>query len=305
VRGVLALVVAAGCYDPAISVGLPCGDGCPVGQECQDGLCVPEGTVRADGRPGEPDAERIDARPIDTDMDGVFDDDDNCPADANTDQHDEDGDGRGDVCDLCPHVPEVQVQDADGDRVGDLCDPNTGVQNRIAFFDPFTSDRPEWTLVGAWVRANDKLSIDAGQDHAILDVPIGHSVLELAGRVVGVATLNNQLSLTVSNDGTTAVYCEIFSNGTPRVNLTENVDMTYTALDSALLPDPLPPSAFRFAAAQDAASDSGACTLLYAGNTYPLTGTDTIVPTAQTHINVQNLNIELDYAIQIDELPAP
>jgi hypothetical protein len=300
---VIALLVTAGCYDPNISLGLPCGDGCPVGQECQDGLCVPAGTVHPDGVPGEPDAERIDARPIDTDVDGVYDDDDNCPDDANTDQHDEDGDGRGDVCDFCPHVPEVQVQDADGDHVGDLCDPNTGVQNRIVFFDPFTSDRPEWTLFGPWVRANDKLSIDAGMDHATLAVPIGHSVFELAGRVITVGPLNNQLSMTASNDGTTSVYCEIFSNGTPRVNLTENVDTMYTALDHAFLPDPLPPSAFRFAVAEDETNDSAGCTLIYAGNTYPLSGTDAIVPTAETHINIQNLEVELDYAIQIDELP--
>ena len=36
---------------------------------------------------------------LDTDGDGVLDGVDNCPDDANADQHDTDGDGHGDACD--------------------------------------------------------------------------------------------------------------------------------------------------------------------------------------------------------------
>lgn len=39
---------------------------------------------------------------IDTDEDGIADDEDNCPATPNADQLDSDGDGVGDVCDACP-----------------------------------------------------------------------------------------------------------------------------------------------------------------------------------------------------------
>src|ERR687887_151509 len=118
-RGVLALLILGGCYDPTISVGLPCGDGCPADLVCDRGICVEVGTPRVDATP-QYDASRNDCADLcgDIDLDGVPDLDDNCPDDFNPDQHDEDDDTRGDPCDFCPHVFENQVQDADGDGVG-------------------------------------------------------------------------------------------------------------------------------------------------------------------------------------------
>lgn len=58
--------------------------------------------------------------------------------------HDEDLDGVDDACDLCPQLAGNQ-DDRDGDRVGDGCDPHPDDPiDKIAFFDPFTSQRPEW-----------------------------------------------------------------------------------------------------------------------------------------------------------------
>lgn len=55
---------------------------------------------------------------VDDDADGVCDDEDNCPADANTDQADGDADGEGDACDACPADAD---NDADGDGIcGDV-----------------------------------------------------------------------------------------------------------------------------------------------------------------------------------------
>ena len=54
-----ALACVTGCYDPTIPVGLPCGDGCPAGQECVEGFCQLAG--------GDVDAERADADPTDPD----------------------------------------------------------------------------------------------------------------------------------------------------------------------------------------------------------------------------------------------
>jgi hypothetical protein len=78
----------------------------------------------------------------DTDNDGVCDDDDNCPATANTNQADADNDGAGDACDLCPNDANKTapgqcgcgIADTDSDSDGtadcnDLC-PNDA--NKIA-----------------------------------------------------------------------------------------------------------------------------------------------------------------------------
>jgi hypothetical protein len=70
----------------------------------------------------------------DTDEDGIFDQDDNCPANTNADQADSDGDGVGDVCDNCPQTNNPTQLDGDGDGVGDECD------NCAAVPDPTQTD---------------------------------------------------------------------------------------------------------------------------------------------------------------------
>ncbi|PIN74411.1 hypothetical protein COV20_00085 [Candidatus Woesearchaeota archaeon CG10_big_fil_rev_8_21_14_0_10_45_16] len=79
---------------------------------------------------------------LDEDGDGVLDEDDNCPANANEDQADADDDGAGDVCDPFPNdadddadgdgvsgdvdncfaVANADQADADEDGIGDVCD---------------------------------------------------------------------------------------------------------------------------------------------------------------------------------------
>jgi len=58
---------------------------------------------------------------IDSDGDGVCDNVDNCPANANPGQEDADGDGVGDVCDNCPQTPNPDQLDSNGDGIGDAC----------------------------------------------------------------------------------------------------------------------------------------------------------------------------------------
>jgi hypothetical protein len=64
--------------------------------------------------------------------------------------HDEDLDGIDDACDVCPQLADAAQLDRDGDRVGDGCDPHPDEpRDQIAAFDPFTSQRPEWTFPGS------------------------------------------------------------------------------------------------------------------------------------------------------------
>jgi predicted 3-demethylubiquinone-9 3-methyltransferase (glyoxalase superfamily) len=62
-------------------------------------LSNPQNADIADGEGSATIVDDDEAAPNDTDVDGVADDIDNCPEDANPDQEDTDGDGMGDACD--------------------------------------------------------------------------------------------------------------------------------------------------------------------------------------------------------------
>jgi hypothetical protein len=59
---------------------------------------------------------------VDTDADGVTDDNDNCPNIPNPDQADYDEDGYGDACDNCPNFFNPDQADNDADGYGEACD---------------------------------------------------------------------------------------------------------------------------------------------------------------------------------------
>lgn len=60
----------------------------------------------------------------DSDNDGLYNSEDNCPLAYNPDQADGDGDGVGDACDNCSQIANADQSDTDGDGIGDLCDPD-------------------------------------------------------------------------------------------------------------------------------------------------------------------------------------
>lgn len=116
-----------------------------------------------------PDAFVPDAGPLDSDMDGVFDDEDNCLMVENQDQYDEDADGVGDACDNCPSMANVDQADElegiagnEADGVGDACDPRPTLGgDSIILFDAFNDTlSPAWQVSlggNAWTVENGRL----------------------------------------------------------------------------------------------------------------------------------------------------
>ncbi len=61
---------------------------------------------------------------IDSDEDGLYNFEDNCPFDYNSLQEDADSDDVGDLCDNCIDIPNTDQGDIDDDDIGDICDPD-------------------------------------------------------------------------------------------------------------------------------------------------------------------------------------
>ncbi|MFN0249849.1 MAG: thrombospondin type 3 repeat-containing protein [Kofleriaceae bacterium] len=183
-RRALILVGIAGCFDPSVQPGAPCGENgaCPGTLACMNGTCerAANGTPDAnvDSNDGalpddamiEPDAPMFDAGPMDNDGDGVANASDNCPQMANNDQHDEDNDAVGDVCDNCPHVANAnQAAVMDNDSVGDACDPypTTGGDSIVRFL-PMHVVPPMVTTTGGWTQMGDAYVHPNNGDSALI-----------------------------------------------------------------------------------------------------------------------------------------
>jgi len=103
---------------------------------------------------------------INSDDDGITDEDDNCPNDYNPDQTDADGDGIGDLCDICPYdagndldedgacddidncpyVTNIDQSDIDSDGLGDACDDDDDNDEILDLSDacPLVYGKPEY-----------------------------------------------------------------------------------------------------------------------------------------------------------------
>jgi hypothetical protein len=164
------LIWITACYSPRVQPGAPCSvdSECPTGQSCVGGFCASPGGQGPDG--GSSSSGDAPPGTIDTDKDGIPDDQDNCPKVANNDQLDkqlnEDGDAFGDACDLCPQISDNGA-DSDGDHIGDACDPDPGTANSIWLYNGFTSGLPAWSRSANWTASNGNVvAMSAGNTDA-------------------------------------------------------------------------------------------------------------------------------------------
>ena len=220
--------------------------------------------------------------------------------------HDEDGDGVDDACDGCPHLADPAQPDEDGDGVGDACDPHLGMPiDRIIYFDPFTSLRPEWSFAGVTPTVvGDSITADTRTTgmFAYRDVAIGSDTLVAGGHLgAGSPSKDHQVTISVNTIGNGAFYCELFDDTNPtKFALTYTPDgASYLSIDSTAAQDPLENADFRLVytvTASDVACDT----------TYPATRSHVMaaLPSglgARTDMGfaVQGVLIRYDYFLQI------
>lgn len=314
-RALLTTLLCAGCYSPSFREGGACDTACPGDLVCIANVCRSPGYVAdAATSDGMADALMVDADG-DSDSDGVLDSADNCAGKANVDQHDEDSDQLGDVCDPCPHLSGTAV-DGDGDGVGDDCDPQPAVaKQQILFFDPFTSDRTEWTHDTGATRVGETLRVlGAGSGYTELDLPTGELRIAAGGTiasVTGSGSTSHQLSIAfgLTNNDSDFHYCEFYDEGvgTGHINIESASGSSYVDLDSRTYSTILPTGAWSMRIDESASTQKLGLLATLGGVTYTQMSatatTPALVATNRITMYTDNVDARVDYVIVIKTLP--
>jgi hypothetical protein len=302
-----ALLLLVGCYAPTIEAGGACELECPGDLVCVDSICREPGFVPPDTGGDGP--------PGDADGDGIADDVDNCPARANADQHDEDADSRGDACDPCPHLSASSADlDTDGDGIGDGCDPQPMLANQtLAYFDPFTMVRAEWTHSPEVTIANDELRLAGDENFTRLAVANGETRIIVGGTVASVATASpHQLSMEFGANGArTELHLVQFFDGTGNpgdVSITKKIGNDFPDLAKTPYSGTLPTGAFALQVDASVAKQQVTLATTLGGMVMPTLTAKTdaapaLTPGADISLFERNADFRFDYILVIETMP--
>jgi hypothetical protein len=263
------------------------------------------------GGPGDaaitPDVPPDGSSLVDTDNDGLVDSVDNCPAQANNDQHDEDADTFGDVCDPCPQLAAVQA-DGDGDSIGDGCDPHPATSGDVLVrFDAFggAAVPAGWTAVigaiGDWSVSSDELRHTADGNPHVLRIGAGgaKTTIDLAVQIVSIGTSTPHIAGLTDLPATPDDYvlCTIFPTasspaGQPERALQHYDGSAYTVLDSDTSDPPSAPGRYRIVARTAGADHSCSMPGTVA---HELSAQDDSQGTSGVGIRVRDLTVRIPY----------
>jgi hypothetical protein len=219
--------------------------------------------------------------------------------------HDEDGDGIDDALDGCPHVADPAQLDGDGDRVNDICDPQpTVARERIAYFDPFTSQRPEWMFpLEQPLHVGDGLAFDTlGSVYGVAALPLvpATDMFEWGGQISAGGAGPRQLAVLMAEDNDQYYYCELWDDGTSaRHTYLYTLDgNTFNFVDSDTVDRPLENRDVRMRFSRTASTVSCATTWPMPA-VQSITGAVPGIMAGEVQISALNLVARLDYFVQI------
>lgn len=222
-----------------------------------------------------------------------------CAVPAN---HDEDTDGVDDACDNCPHVAN-DGQNSDNDGVGDACDPSPTTAEDIAYFDPFTAMRPEWSFVGSVSWDGERVVISS-PTLSVLEMPWTHTreQYSVGGRVLTGQQHPRQITLAMDASQQGSYYCELYDTQTPmdafQVAATATPDgVMYNVLDVETVIGTLDKHTFAIDLWRD--EPSFACTIPWDGSHELRGAIPTEVAATQVEVVFQGVLAELDFLIII------
>lgn len=225
--------------------------------------------------------------------------------------HDEDLDGIDDACDVCPHIPDPGQADRDHDRVGDACDPHPDLAiDSIAFFDPFTTQLPQWTFSGSGTTAYAQDAVVGrgvgGNWEATLAIATTNDFYAFSGRITAVGIMPSKqvsMQITPSEPSTASYYCEMFENtGIDNLKLTYTYDRITYSNNSISPLSPISPSVVAMSYAQEQGQLD--CRGTVSGSIGSVS--DAVppgIPAAIVFAQTVDADVELDYFVQIHSTP--